>query len=99
MNRESADRPRRPPDPPRFKGSQTDATETCSEVPRHAPRNRLPFAGVRCDACGCWSQDRAHGFVAYLLPDPDEVDPPEVITLCPTCAAVHFDYEAKVAYT
>jgi hypothetical protein len=54
---------------------------------------------MRCDACGCWSPDRAHGFVAYLMHDPDEIDAPEVITLCPPCAAQHFDHEAKVAYT
>jgi len=53
---------------------------------------------VRCDACGCWS-NRAYGFVAYLLPDPDDVDPPTVLTLCPPCAARHFGYEAKVTYT
>jgi hypothetical protein len=53
---------------------------------------------LRCDGCGCASDDGA-GWVGFLAEDPDGADEPSVLIVCPPCAAERFEYEAHVRYT
>jgi hypothetical protein len=40
-----------------------------------------------CAECECDADDKARGWVAYLVDLDDDDDEPKVITFCPTCAA------------
>lgn len=55
-------------------------------------------AFVRCDECACIS-DTAPGWVAYLAPDPDGVEPTDVVIVCPVCAEQEFGHVAWHHYT
>lgn len=41
---------------------------------------------VTCGACGCLSSLRWAGWHAYLVDDPEQLEEPAVVFLCPVCA-------------
>jgi hypothetical protein len=43
---------------------------------------------VTCGACGCLSSLRWTGWRAYLVEDPEELEEPGMLFLCPGCAAL-----------
>ena len=54
---------------------------------------------MRCAECRC-DNDRAEGWIAVLVRDPDdEAASTEVIAFCPVCAAREFRIAAKTAET
>jgi hypothetical protein len=43
---------------------------------------------VTCGACRCLSSLRWTGWRAYLVEDPEELEEPGMLFLCPACAAL-----------
>lgn len=56
---------------------------------------------MRCEECGCASDEHAAGWAAFIGEDPDDLEPPCVGVFCPACAAEEFGYRPDVgdAYT
>jgi hypothetical protein len=50
-----------------------------------------------CSGCGCASDERARGWVAFICEDPDEVDDPCVFVYCPPCAKHAFGCRTETA--
>jgi hypothetical protein len=47
-----------------------------------------------CEECGCLSQT-GRGWHGYIAVDPEEQEPPVVITFCPPCAKREFDAKPR----
>jgi hypothetical protein len=56
---------------------------------------------LRCDECGCTSDELGRLWVAFTGEDPDGVEPTSVAIMCPVCAAREFEWrpEAAADYT
>jgi hypothetical protein len=56
---------------------------------------------LRCDECGCVSDELGRSWVAFTGEDPDGIEPTSIAIMCPACAAREFDWrpEAGAGYT
>lgn len=52
---------------------------------------------LECDECGCASRGRAKGWAAFSGEDLERVEPTSIAILCPSCAAVEFEYRPEQA--
>jgi len=52
---------------------------------------------LRCDECGCASDELGRSWVAFAGEDPDGLEPTSVAIMCPVCAAREFEWRPEAA--
>jgi len=60
-------------------------------------RCRYHPAVLRCDECGCISDELGRSWAAFSGEDPDGVEPTSIAIMCPACAAREFDWRLEAA--
>ena len=52
---------------------------------------------LRCDECGCVSDELGRSWAAFSGEDPDGVEPTSIAIMCPVCAAREFEWRPEAA--